>query len=637
MVSANDATQDILENENSIENSVPTSNLTDIEIAIQNANDGDTVKLNDSYVSTKDENDYSTINITKSLNIEGVSDLTVIDGKDKGIFDINTVDVKFSNIKFINCGQMPCISIHNSNVTFNNCVFENNRGLMGSSVSANFINSEGTINIINCTFKDNKVDDGAGSVGGALYFAIENSQTTINIINTVFMNNSAYKGGSIYIPSDNKKQSKLNIQNSKFIENNIIEEDIYVPYLGADIQFEIMEDYEALNFEVNIDNSSFKHSPKNVMDSSVESCVLPVKNININNSYFENIILFTDNGVLKINNSEFSNFLINTNYCYDIYYDYYYEDLPNYESNFMIDIDNSKFIDSSLDFDGGNITNSKFNDSDLLKSSNKVLNIYDSEFENDSYILIEEGTANIFSSNFTNDSTAINLYKGKLYLENSVFNKVGIEANYKNVVFNNTKLNNVVTPINFKITSSINYKSGKYISIKLTNANTGALLKKFKVTVELRNSNYKLLKTYKNLVTDSKGFVYLKDLSSRNAGDYNLVFKSTNYYLDKSEGFFTIKKAPTTVKAPKVTNKYKKSKYFKVTVKAYKKPVKSIYVKVKVYTGKKYKTYTIKTDKKGVAKLNTKKLKVGKHKVVITSGNSNYKISAKSTIVIKKR
>jgi hypothetical protein len=36
-----------------------------------------------------------------------------------------------------------------------------------------------------------------------------------------------------------------------------------------------------------------------------------------------------------------------------------------------------------------------------------------------------------------------------------------------------------------------------------------------------------------------------------------------------------------------------------------------------------------------VAKLNTKKLKRGSHKVVITSGNSNYKVSAKSTIKIK--
>ena len=79
-----------------------------------------------------------------------------------------------------------------------------------------------------------------------------------------------------------------------------------------------------------------------------------------------------------------------------------------------------------------------------------------------------------------------------------------------------------------------------------------------------------------------------------------------------------------------------KSTSAKVTVKANKKAVKKVAVKVKVFTGKKSKTYNIKTNNKGVAKLNTKKLKVGKHKVVISSGNSNYKISAKSKITIKK-
>jgi hypothetical protein len=63
--------------------------------------------------------------------------------------------------------------------------------------------------------------------------------------------------------------------------------------------------------------------------------------------------------------------------------------------------------------------------------------------------------------------------------------------------------------------------------------------------------------------------------------------------------------------------------------------ISGLKLKVKVYTGKKYKTYNTKTNKNGVAKINTKILKRGTHKVVISSGNSNYKISAKSTIKIK--
>ena len=62
----------------------------------------------------------------------------------------------------------------------------------------------------------------------------------------------------------------------------------------------------------------------------------------------------------------------------------------------------------------------------------------------------------------------------------------------------------------------------------------------------------------------------------------------------------------------------------------------NVKVKIKVFTGKKFKTYTVKTNKKGIAKINTKNLKTGKHKVVISSGNKNYSISKKSLIKIKK-
>ena len=62
---------------------------------------------------------------------------------------------------------------------------------------------------------------------------------------------------------------------------------------------------------------------------------------------------------------------------------------------------------------------------------------------------------------------------------------------------------------------------------------------------------------------------------------------------------------------------------FKVTVKntKTKKIIKGVKVAIKVYTGKKYKTYTVKTNSKGIAQLNVKSLKVGTHKVVVTSGN----------------
>jgi hypothetical protein len=56
---------------------------------------------------------------------------------------------------------------------------------------------------------------------------------------------------------------------------------------------------------------------------------------------------------------------------------------------------------------------------------------------------------------------------------------------------------------------------------------------------------------------------------------------------------------------------------------------------VKVYTGKKYKTYTLKTDKKGVIKFNTKKFKRGTHKVKFTSMNGKYDVSKTAYFKIK--
>lgn len=87
-----------------------------------------------------------------------------------------------------------------------------------------------------------------------------------------------------------------------------------------------------------------------------------------------------------------------------------------------------------------------------------------------------------------------------------------------------------------------------------------------------------------------------------------------------------------------MTSKFKKSDYFKVNVKnkISKKAVSKVKIKIKVYTNKKFKTYSVKTNKKGTAKINTKNLKIGKHKVIISSGNNNYKISAKSEIKIEK-
>lgn len=185
---------------------------------------------------------------------------------------------------------------------------------------------------------------------------------------------------------------------------------------------------------------------------------------------------------------------------------------------------------------------------------------------------------------------------------------------------------------------STTYNSGATLKITVTNTLTNKVIGGYSLKVKIyTGSSYK---TY-SVDTNSKGVATIK-ISTLSIASHKIEITSdTNFNelnIKKVSTTVKVAKAKTTVKAPKVTNKYKKSKYFSVTIKdkATKKIVKNLKIKVKVYTGKKYKTYTIKTNSKGVAKLNTKSLKVGSHKVVISSGNAKYTVSAKSTIKIKR-
>lgn len=95
-------------------------------------------------------------------------------------------------------------------------------------------------------------------------------------------------------------------------------------------------------------------------------------------------------------------------------------------------------------------------------------------------------------------------------------------------------------------------------------------------------------------------------------------------------------KIPTVIKAPAVTNKFNQTKYFKITIKNKntKRTVIGLKINVKIYMQNKTKKYTLKTDKNGVAKLNTKGFLAGSYKVVLAPATGRYSISGKSEIKI---
>lgn len=202
-------------------------------------------------------------------------------------------------------------------------------------------------------------------------------------------------------------------------------------------------------------------------------------------------------------------------------------------------------------------------------------------------------------------------FKGKTILDNNLNSVSLIKVNVKKLKTSYKSGNN----LKIHLTKTISKKPASGIGVGIAVYKGKKLFDAWQYTDEFVSPNSKSIATFK--------------ASKLPAGKYTIkIFEG---YLDNDDDFFvcpipvtktTVKvvKAKTVVKAPKITAKFKKSKYFKVTVKSKstKKPISKIKLKVKVYTGKKYEVYKIKTNKKGVAKLNTKKLSRGSHNVVIS-------------------
>ena len=183
------------------------------------------------------------------------------------------------------------------------------------------------------------------------------------------------------------------------------------------------------------------------------------------------------------------------------------------------------------------------------------------------------------------------------------------------------------------------YKGNKYFTVTLTNSKNNKAIYDAKVNIKVfvsanRYYNY-------NGHTGANGQIRLS-LDNLKPGTYNVIVEkgeSKNYTAAKISSKIVIKKAPTKLTPKKLTAKKGAKKYFQVTVKntKTKKVIKGVKLTLKVYIGKKYKTYTVKSNSKGIAKLNVKSLTVGTHKVVVESANKYCVAKAKtSTIKITK-
>ncbi|WP_407391940.1 hypothetical protein [Methanobrevibacter sp.] len=601
-----------------------TDSNDDLEILINNADENDNIQLDEKTydIVPKEQSNETHILINKSLTFEGINGKTTIDGKNNTLYldceepkkddgniiyigwrdgynvkdtgktlafkditfkDINMItwhEMVFNNCTFINANYTN----YELNNSFDDCIFNNTQlescVLYGSSVSRGF-------NISECVFYNSVLK--SKSIYTSTYIALIGG-SRFEIINYLNLINS-----KLY-------DSKMELSSNKIViaESELKDTDLY--FYSNLIGIENCELYNP-NIELGmskmaVDNSTINNSNIQTYAGyfSLGSTVYLKESIlnNTNITMLPNSI-YSQKSIFTSIDSTIENAEINT-------------------TDTIVSLDNSELKNAQmlLFFSDLALNNSTFYDSGSLEDIIKTKNYTEKHF-----VYEEEPTTVpcLVKTNYTSTNTYLVNSTGKYLI-----NDEDIEIDTLNeIIVSNKKV----------------YNYGDKLIIELKDYKGNPVADETLYILDLHSydthevkTNKKGIATYKLKVTGKRSF----DISYKTPG---FTYRDIEHGMTVD---LKIKKIKTTVKAKKVNNKFKKSKYFKVSVKnkVTKKAISNVKVKIKVYTGKKYKTFTVKTNKKGIAKLNTKSLKIGKHKVAISSGNKNIKISAKSVIKIKK-
>lgn len=186
-----------------------------IQNAVDNANDGETVYLNETYYTPDD--DANEITINKDLTIDGSTDgfggVSTIDGNGATrLFTIENCNVNFLNIKFINGNSAAnggAVMVNNSYAEFRDCLFANNSAVNGGAIYHN-----DQISVDNCTFENNS----AIEAGSAIY-----SVGTLGLYSSVITDNGSSGFAAVYL----KNKDDLD---DVYLENNIIKTNLVPIY-----------------------------------------------------------------------------------------------------------------------------------------------------------------------------------------------------------------------------------------------------------------------------------------------------------------------------------------------------------------------------------------------------------------------
>lgn len=644
------------------------TDFTDIQNLIDQANENDTVILKGLYSGD------SKIIINKTLNIVGDGSGATLDAKFlTQILDIRSPNVLIKNIRFVNSYGMS-VSINAGDVTIDNCIFENSiNGELGSALScfgdnAKILNTEFLNNIANkssCHHTD----------GPAIYLIANNAV----IDNCTFINNTGYNyetassGGAIWL-----KGSNNSISNSIFINNSAISKFAWTLH-GEEQTFLADGLGGAIHWVGNngmIDNCSFINCIAHTYGGAIY--LKAVNNFSINNSKFINNYAVGDGGAIylgqnvfnmEISNCEFEEnvalglrgvLMQNDAYGGAIFASQFVENMSVFNSSFL-----KNYGDASIYYLGSNLqvsasilerpeliieneTLERFlkaiKDSTLEECNLEINNftLYSASGTLFEAIVFGDGSIdnNNWGFNISNPDEFIQLkliksngqYISPTFWINMIIKESDSQGN-GSAVPNATITRNKTVLVSKDMTTTTVYnkdgKIGKYFTFRLTDSNSKALANK-RIIINFNGKDY-----YRT--TDKNGYVKLQ-INLAKKGNYAIVacFLGDNDY-EASFKSCKIKVNPVKAKL-KVSNKKFKLKAKKKTLTA-----KFLSPKGKAIKGKKIsfringKTYTAKTNSKGIA---TVKVKLNKRKsykfTAKFAGDNTFKaISVKAKAVVK--
>jgi predicted outer membrane repeat protein len=623
------------------------STYRNIQREIDNAKDGDTINLTGEYTC-----DYL-INVNKTINIVGTGDGAVIkyDGSsdyNSPFFNIdkNASNVVLSNIKFVggafswggaitwqgangtikNCGFKDntvtgdkglggALLILGENCNINNCTFENNHAFKHGG--AIFVNSNGC-NIINCEFNDN-IANGEKSHGGALtLFEADNCI----VDNCIFNNNHCNDyGGAISV----LEQRNTLIRNCGFYNNYV------TSGIGEKEEYKGGGAIFSGSRNTIMDNCTFieNHAPKSYGGAISLSDFDTVKN-----SFFKGNYALSGNDLKYLCQNIISNhFVLDYNETFEQAINGTLDDYQIYY-NYLVYLDNifeRTKLNSSVIFTPGLIF-------EYGSSGSISVTVNGGTIDPENITVLNHKEAKLSYSK--NTITISNLAVGNYVLRVTTTPDENHTAVDGDMNFTVKKADAIISAS--KLTVAL--KSSAVWSIQIINPRTKNPIANMDLTLKIyTGSKY----TTAHVRTNSKGVASYKT-NNLAAGTHKIVVTGTH----GGYKFNTLTSSITVIKQTPLKYKLHVRKNDKggsllsylVSNKNTNKGMNGVKIKVLIYTGKKYKTYTLKSkkikDKKktynGAIGFSTNDFSVGKHVVKIMPVDLKYKGSVTTYIKITK-